>query len=200
MLRNALWVFIRPLMQLVLNLLNPSIGEEWLREFKKFLRREPCWIKKEDKSFFRLLFSGLPVPATDGTQTFDSCELFEYHVFGFSLEKSRATESTKACLWAVALNGKFKKFSGNLDNKKIKVTWTAHQVIRFCSDHQETLRRLKDLILFELEGGFFASVSFDFEGTIGVRVFKGHGRLDGMVGVVVASLSPYENEIGKFCK
>ncbi len=193
MLRRALWVFIRPLMQLVLNLFNPAIGEEWLTEFKKFLRGEPCWVKKEDKSFFRLLLSGLPVPATDGSQTFDTCELFEYHVFGLSLEKSRATEPTKAYLWKVALNGKFKKFSGN--KEKIKVNWTAHQVIRFCSDHQETLRRLKDLILFELEGGFFSSVSFDFEGAIGVRVSKGR-ILDGMVGVVVASLSPYENEIG----
>ena len=43
MLRKALWEFLRPLLQLVQNLLNPDIGEEWLVEFKKFLRKEKSW-------------------------------------------------------------------------------------------------------------------------------------------------------------
>gem|GEM_PF-2057395 len=55
MLRKALWVFIRPLIQLLSNLLNPDIGEEWLQEFKKFLRKEACWVKNKylqlEKSF-----------------------------------------------------------------------------------------------------------------------------------------------------
>lgn len=45
MLRKALWEFLRPLVQLITNLLNPDQGEEWLREFKKFLRKEECWKK-----------------------------------------------------------------------------------------------------------------------------------------------------------
>jgi hypothetical protein len=44
MLRRALWGFLRPLLQLVTNLLNPEIGEEWTSEFKKFLRKEECWV------------------------------------------------------------------------------------------------------------------------------------------------------------
>ena len=43
-LRKALWEILRPLIQLVTNLLNPEIGEEWTREFKHFLRKEPCWV------------------------------------------------------------------------------------------------------------------------------------------------------------
>ena len=47
MLRNALWGFLRPLVQLVTNLLSPEVGEEWEREFKKFLRKELCWMSNE---------------------------------------------------------------------------------------------------------------------------------------------------------
>ena len=46
MLRKALWVFLKPLIQLITNLLNPEVGEEWLTELKKFLRKETCWIAK----------------------------------------------------------------------------------------------------------------------------------------------------------
>jgi hypothetical protein len=43
MLRRALWRFLRPLLQLITNLLSPEVGEEWLRELNKFLRKEPTW-------------------------------------------------------------------------------------------------------------------------------------------------------------
>lgn len=43
-LRQALWGLLRPLVQLITNLLSPEKGEEWEREFKRFLRKEPCWI------------------------------------------------------------------------------------------------------------------------------------------------------------
>lgn len=44
MLRKALWEFLKPLIQLITNILNPESGEEWLVELKKFLRKEPCWV------------------------------------------------------------------------------------------------------------------------------------------------------------
>jgi len=46
-LRNALWGFLRPLVQLLTNLLSPEVGAEWEVEFKKFLRKEPCWVSQE---------------------------------------------------------------------------------------------------------------------------------------------------------
>ncbi|MEQ1561265.1 MAG: hypothetical protein ABL899_00920 [Nitrospira sp.] len=49
MLRRALWVFLRPLLQLITNLLSPEVGEEWLEELKKFLRKEPTWVTKVTK-------------------------------------------------------------------------------------------------------------------------------------------------------
>lgn len=47
MLRKALWEVLKPLLQLITNLVNPDIGEMWLVELKKFLRKEPCWIGGE---------------------------------------------------------------------------------------------------------------------------------------------------------
>lgn len=44
-LRKVLWGFLRPLVQLITNLLSPQHGGEWEWEFKKFLRKEPCWVK-----------------------------------------------------------------------------------------------------------------------------------------------------------
>ena len=46
MLRKALWVILKPLLQLVTNLINPEIGEEWLKELNRFLRKETSWQKK----------------------------------------------------------------------------------------------------------------------------------------------------------
>jgi hypothetical protein len=45
MLRKALWVFLKPLITLITNLLNPEKGEEWLTELNKFNRKEPCWVR-----------------------------------------------------------------------------------------------------------------------------------------------------------
>jgi hypothetical protein len=56
MLRRALWGFLRPLLQLVTNLLNPEIGEEWMIEFKKFLRKEGCWVTKKAITIVRNRF------------------------------------------------------------------------------------------------------------------------------------------------
>ena len=44
-LRKALWGFLRPLVQLLTNLLSPEVGREWEYEFKKFLRKEHCWVR-----------------------------------------------------------------------------------------------------------------------------------------------------------
>lgn len=54
MLRKALWEFLRPLMQLISNILNPECGEKWLEELKKFLRKEPCWTKSCSRPTFLL--------------------------------------------------------------------------------------------------------------------------------------------------
>ena len=49
MLRKALWGFLRPLVQLITNLLSPEVGEEWGKEFKRFLRKESCWALQPKK-------------------------------------------------------------------------------------------------------------------------------------------------------
>ena len=52
MLRKALWEILRPLLQLITNLLNPESGEFWLTELKRFLRKEPCWERKFNPATF----------------------------------------------------------------------------------------------------------------------------------------------------
>jgi len=43
-LNQVLEVFSGLLRQLMINLLGPN-GSEWGKELKKFLRKEPCWVK-----------------------------------------------------------------------------------------------------------------------------------------------------------
>jgi hypothetical protein len=51
-LRKALWEILKPLITLITNLINPNKGEEWLRELKKFNRKEECWgLKKKTTKF-----------------------------------------------------------------------------------------------------------------------------------------------------
>lgn len=90
MLRRALWVFLRPLIQLITNLLSPEVGDEWLQELHKFLRKEPCWVvvaekTKEVKVYLRRLFRDVPVPATDGKETLASSGLFGNRIYGVAL-------------------------------------------------------------------------------------------------------------------
>src|SRR3989344_3433023 len=49
MLRPALWQIVSPLLQLISNLVNPEIGEEWTHEFGKFIAKRPCWMPVEPK-------------------------------------------------------------------------------------------------------------------------------------------------------
>jgi hypothetical protein len=77
MLRGALWGFLRPLVQLLTNLLSPRIGEEWEREFKQFLRKEPCWTNEKDHQqtpAILELVSTVVIPAT--TRKFVAKERF----------------------------------------------------------------------------------------------------------------------------
>ena len=49
-LRRALWEVIRPLLQLISNLINPEVGEEWTREFGKFVAKRPCWVPEKEQA------------------------------------------------------------------------------------------------------------------------------------------------------
>ncbi len=75
MLRKALWIFIRPLIQLIQNLLSPEKGEEWLKEFNRFLRKEPCWVSKTP-SFIEKTFASQTVDYDRSVE--DSVKAGEY--------------------------------------------------------------------------------------------------------------------------
>lgn len=75
MLRRALWVFLKPLIQLISNLLNPEIGEKWLVELKKFLRQEPCWPKLSNwREEDGVIYFSVTSDGTTGPQWIDRFE------------------------------------------------------------------------------------------------------------------------------
>lgn len=186
MLRRALWVFLRPLMQLISNLVNPEIGDEWLREFHKFLRKEPCWVEKAN-AYLRPLFEGelLSVESTDGTDTLELlAEMFPGGIYGADVVVS-AVSSPLATLTRVIKmyeqieDGKFKPIFESLGKNRQKFQ-SLFQVGAFCRDHRDKLRkgRYGYGTFFELEGGVVARVSFGDRGRLLVRVFPlDYGRV-----------------------
>ena len=76
---------IRGLLNQLLEVLAGENGEEWLTEFKKFLRKEPCW----KKVFLRLISTDdLVLDACDGTEVlanakdvFDCIDLY-FNIWG----------------------------------------------------------------------------------------------------------------------
>ena len=183
MLRKALWGFLRPLLQLVTNMLSPEVGAEWEEELKKFNRREPCWVvtakaavakkAEETKVYLRRLFSAVPVGAADGTETFANSPLFGNgaRVYGTTLpvaEVPTLTPATTAGVSELVENGKFVEFLGSPEG--VRPRWNQSQVCDFARTHPDKLRKGGYATFFELEGGFVAGVLFDGRGRLGVRV------------------------------
>ncbi len=165
MLFKALREFTTGLLnQLLVNLAGQE-GQMWLDEFKKFLRREQCWVKVYLKS----LFDGVVVSAADGIETFASSGLFG-GVYGLTLPagSGKPTPATKATVWELILNGIFAQIFGSLGEKRGR--WTESQVVAFCRDHRDKLRTDGYGTFFELEGGFVANVYFGGDGRLEVGV------------------------------
>ena len=199
MLRQALWGFLRPLLQLVTNLLNPEIGEEWLAELKLFLRKEPCWVpvvsastnkaapvqKAAEKptSILRLISGGesIVIPACDGSENLANADdVFNYidgDFKGWGLDfTAEATPETPASIYEMAedadLKGMFSSFNTDLD----KLAFSQHQIKKF-AQKKKTAKWLRSdgwATFFLFKKGVGKNAKY-FVASVHVRSFGGRG-------------------------
>lgn len=117
----------------------------------------------------RWLFVDVEVGATDGTETFQSSGLFTGGIYGLGVPvvaQGKPTMATKAIVWEMVLDGPFILLLGDLREKRKR--WTESQVVRFCRDHRDKLRKEGCGTFFELEGGVVANVSANGSGHLDV--------------------------------
>ncbi len=167
MLFKALREFTTGLLnQLLVNLAGQE-GQMWLDEFKKFLRRETCWVQ----NFLRRLFETekIVVGATDGTETFNGSDIFGDRVYGETLPAGTPTLAVNAAVYEQIVDGKFIQVLGSLGETRPR--WkNAGQVLHFSRDHRDKLRTDGYATFFELEGSFVAYVCFDVVGQLEVGI------------------------------
>jgi len=126
------------------------------------------------KAYLSRLFpkKTITIAATDGTETFESSELFTGGIYGVTLptvEKPIPTAETTAIVYEQILDGKFTEVFGSLGETRLRFQ-NQGQVIAFCRDHRDKLRTDGYATFFELEGGFVAFVYFDDDGRLKVSV------------------------------
>ncbi|OGI86138.1 hypothetical protein A3A01_02410 [Candidatus Nomurabacteria bacterium RIFCSPLOWO2_01_FULL_39_17] len=146
MLRRALWVFLRPLFQLISNLVNPEIGEEWLTELNKFNRREPCWVPvvKSAKVYLRRLFT-FKLGATDGKDTYATARkafraYFDPDFENWGIMFSGVAPEAEIASDELTQSGKFSDFLGNIATDLEKRRVLGSQFLKLCRDNSDKLR------------------------------------------------------------
>jgi len=149
-------------------------GTSWIAEFKKFLRKEPCWVKTVGVaiSILRLISGGenIIIRATSGTKTISSAT----NVFTWDIDSDfknwgldvpgEAKLETPVDVHEMVQDGDFKTIFGSLGREMDDLCLTQEQVIAFVEDHEDWLRKecFATFFLFKVEGKFFvARVSLD---------------------------------------
>jgi len=163
--RKALWVFLRPLIQLITNLANPEIGDEWLAELKKFLRREPCWVvanqaRKAKACLFRLFEDEIiTIGATDGTEMITNSGVFNGHVdsdfVSLGLEvPGKPTLAMSVTVHEMAIkNGNYKTIYDSFHTDLDKLRMSKGQIKLFAETHYNRLRTVGGATFFLLTWG-----------------------------------------------
>ena len=173
MLFKALREFTSGLLnQLLVNLAGKD-GQIWYEEFKKFLRREPCWVG-DIKVYLRKIFK-VEIGATDDTETFISSGLFEDGIKYDERElrsptpSGESTPAVKLNVWELVLDGSYAQFFGSL-GKAGEGELTQSQICQFIREHRDKLRKRGYATFFRLEGGFVARVFVSSNTQLSVRV------------------------------
>lgn len=128
-------------------------GENGRGRFDEF----KLWLKSAT-AYLRRLFE-VEVGATDGAETFKSSGLFTGGIYGLAVPavaQGRATPATKATVWEMSLDGVFALFFGSLGKNRRR--WTEAQVVRFCRDNRDNLRKDGYTTFFEMKGNVVAGV------------------------------------------
>mgnify|MGYP001582370602 CR=1 FL=1 len=149
-------------------------GTSWIAEFKKFLRKEPCWVKTADvaTSIIRLISGGrnVAIRATTGTRTIaQATDVFTWGIdpdfTGWGLDvPGEAKPETPVEVHEMVKDGDFRTIFGSLGHELDGLCLTQEQVIAFVEDRKDWLRKegFATFFLLKVGGKFFvASVGLD---------------------------------------
>lgn len=163
MLREALQEFIGLLKQLLTNLLGPN-GKEWGDEFKKFLRKETCWVPGKLNPYMNHVVSG-NLKATDGRRTivgarkmfpgyFDS----DYVNWGTDVP-GQPTEETPFEVLELVKNGKFAQIFGAFGRPLDELCLSQDKILEFVENHSDKLhpKGWATFFLFKVGDEFFVA-------------------------------------------
>ena len=163
-LRKALWAVLRPLIQLITNLINPEIGGLWLKELNRFNRKEPCWVPflegaLEGVFMRRMKCKEIVLDATKGTETnvIDTkINGITVHVDrGFELagRTNRPTQSIVVIFYEMIVEDKLIDFLLNIKEVKV-LCFTLIQISKFIiKNHDEFITDQNGTSFLFLSGG-----------------------------------------------
>jgi len=166
MLGNALRQYAGLREQVDENLIGKN-GEAWASELKKFLRKEPCWVKNKSRDGLTLLSDGesLFIDACDGgfvlTQTKKMfMSRLETDTVEVPFDKRRIkTEETFVEVYEVTSDSDFKKMFTSVSPRLGILHFTQDQIIKFLEKYPNWLCSSgANLFLFEAFDKFFIAV------------------------------------------
>ena len=176
---------IRGLLDQLLKVLAGDNGEEWLMEFKKFLRKEECWTKIEVKvkKYLNLISAGenLIIDACDEPEIIaGSDNIFEAGIDSDFVnwgadEPGESTSETSVEVYEMIENGTYTQIFGSLSRDVEKLCLTQAQIKNFVVKHKQWLRQdgYATFFLFKSKGHFFvANVYVDSDGELYVFVYR----------------------------
>lgn len=148
-------------------------GTSWLTEFKRFLRKEPCWVdvKKVVGSILRCISASAPaitITATSGAKTIASAtDVFtsgidaDFKNWGLDVP-GEAKPDTLVEVHEMVTDGNFKTIYESLGRNLDNLCFTQEQIIAFVRGHKKWLRTggYATFFLFKVAGEFFVALVY----------------------------------------
>jgi hypothetical protein len=151
--------------------------QQWLEEFKKFLRKEPCWIgsvtRKAEEIYTRLISGekNLELDETDGNSIIaGATEVFpgwidpDFSNYGCNV-KSKPTGKMKVSVHEMTRDGKFTQIFNSMSSDLNSLCLTQSQIIQFVQKHRKWLRDqgYGTFFLFKVGEKFFVALVFEVD-------------------------------------
>ena len=149
-------------------------GTNWLTEFKRFLRKEPCWLSPTTNAMsatkptiLRLISGGkqVVIGATIGTKTIASAT----NVFTWGIDSDfknwgldvagRAMPETPVQVYEMVQDGDYRTIFGSLERDLDTLCFTQEQIVSFVRDYKKWLRTggYATFFLFKVGNEFFVA-------------------------------------------
>ena len=166
---------------MIFDLLEKTLDPAWFSEFKKFLRKEPCWViaevgvekvAKAIRCLTHTLFSGVRLGPTTGQEVLAASEVFTGYCDPAFTEggADQPTGEANADVEEMIEDAKYRKLFNSFGRDPDYLDWTRSQITMFCRDHRDKLRGdgFGTFFLFKKGKKFFVAH---------VLVGDGYGRL-----------------------